>query len=61
VEVLMSDSANGVRRLGRLTLRTCARGLVIAVLSVVPGIPRPGEVLPGSSIVIGSGLRSRWC
>lgn len=35
----MSDSANGVRRLGRLTLRTCARGLVIAVLSVVPGIP----------------------
>ncbi len=35
----MSDSASGVRRLGRLTLRTCARGLVIAVLSVVPGIP----------------------
>ncbi|MGO9220812.1 MAG: sensor domain-containing protein [Streptosporangiaceae bacterium] len=35
----MSDSASGVRRLGRLTLRTCVRGLVIAVLSVVPGIP----------------------
>ena len=35
----MSDSASGFRRLGRLTLRTCVRGLVIAVLSVVPGIP----------------------
>jgi signal transduction histidine kinase len=35
----MSDGASGVRRLARLTLRTCARGLAIAVLSVVPGIP----------------------
>jgi signal transduction histidine kinase len=35
----MSDGASGGRRLARLTLRTCARGLVIAVLSVVPGIP----------------------
>src|ERR1700722_9184285 len=35
----MSDGGSGVRRLARLTLRTCARGLVIAVLSVVPGIP----------------------
>ncbi len=35
----MSDGARGFRRLARLTLRTCARGLVIAVLSVVPGIP----------------------
>ncbi len=35
----MSGSSSGFRRLGRLTLRTCVRGLVIAVLSVVPGIP----------------------
>jgi signal transduction histidine kinase len=35
----MSDGASGARRLARLTLRTCARGLAIAVLSVVPGIP----------------------
>ena len=35
----MSDGASGFRRLVRLTLRTCVRGLVIAVLSVVPGIP----------------------
>jgi signal transduction histidine kinase len=35
----MSDGASGGRRLARLTLRTCARGIVIAVLSVVPGIP----------------------
>ncbi len=35
----MSEGASGFRRLGRLTVRTCARGLVIAVLSVVPGVP----------------------
>ena len=35
----MSEGASGFRRLGRLTLRTCVRGLVIAVLSVVPGVP----------------------
>ncbi len=35
----MSDGASGVRRLGRLTIRTCVRGLVIAILSVMPGIP----------------------
>jgi signal transduction histidine kinase len=35
----MSDGASGFRRLARLTLRTCVRGLVIAVLSVVTGIP----------------------
>ena len=35
----MSDGASGFRRLGRLTVRTCARGLVIAVLAVVPGVP----------------------
>ena len=35
----MSEGASGLRRLGRLTLRTCVRGLVIAVLSVVPGVP----------------------
>src|ERR1035438_10277422 len=35
----MSDGASGFRRLARLTLRTCVRGLVIALLSVVPGIP----------------------
>jgi signal transduction histidine kinase len=33
----MSDGASAFSRLGRLTLRTCVRGLVIAVLSVVPG------------------------
>jgi hypothetical protein len=35
----MSDGASGFRRLGRLTIRTCVRGLVIAVLSVMPGVP----------------------
>ena len=35
----MSDGASGLRGLGRLTIRTCARGLVIAVLAVLPGIP----------------------
>ena len=35
----MGDGASGFRRLGRLTVRTCVRGLVIAVLSVVPGVP----------------------
>ncbi len=35
----MSDGASGFRRLGRLTIRTCTRGLVIAVLSVMPGVP----------------------
>ena len=35
----MSDGASVFRRLVRLTIRTCARGLVIAVLSVVPGVP----------------------
>jgi signal transduction histidine kinase len=39
MEAPMSDGASGVRRLGRLTIRTCARGLVIAVLAVLPGIP----------------------
>jgi len=35
----MSGGASGFRRLGRLTIRTCVRGLVIAILSVIPGIP----------------------
>lgn len=35
----MSDGASGFRRLVRLTIRTCVRGLAIAVLSVVPGVP----------------------
>jgi len=35
----MSDGASGFRRLGRLTIQTCVRGLVIAVLSVILGIP----------------------
>ena len=35
----MSDGASVFRRLGRLTIRTCARGLAIAVLSVLPGVP----------------------
>lgn len=35
----MSGGASGFRRLGRLTIRTCVRGLVIAVLSVLPGVP----------------------
>lgn len=35
----MSDGASGFRRLVRLTIRTCVRGLVIAVLAVVPGVP----------------------
>ena len=35
----MTDGASGFRRLGGLTLRTCARGLLIAVLAVMPGIP----------------------
>ncbi len=35
----MSHGDGTFRRLFRLTLRTCVRGLVIAVLSVVPGIP----------------------
>ena len=39
MEIPMSDGASGVRRLGWLTIRTCVRGLVIAVLSVIPGIP----------------------
>jgi signal transduction histidine kinase len=39
MEVPMGEGASGVRRLGRLTIRTCARGLVIAVLAVLPGIP----------------------
>jgi signal transduction histidine kinase len=39
MEIPMSDGASGFRRLGRLTIRTCVRGLVIAVLSVIPGIP----------------------
>src|SRR5216684_246392 len=39
MEVPMSDGASGFRRLGRLTIRTCTRGLVIAVLSVMPGVP----------------------
>jgi signal transduction histidine kinase len=33
----MSDGASGLRRLAQLTLRTCVRGVAIAVLSVVPG------------------------
>ncbi|MGI8449222.1 MAG: sensor domain-containing protein, partial [Streptosporangiaceae bacterium] len=32
----MSGGASGFRR---LTIRTCVRGLVIAVLSVLPGVP----------------------
>jgi signal transduction histidine kinase len=39
MEVPMSDGASGFRRLGRLTIRTCVRGLVIAILSVMPGVP----------------------
>ena len=35
----MNDGASSFRRLVRLILRTCVRGLVIAVLSVVAGIP----------------------
>ncbi len=35
----MGDGTSAFRRLGRLTIRTCVRGLVIAVLSVVPGVP----------------------
>jgi signal transduction histidine kinase len=39
MEIPMSDGASGFGRLGQLTIRTCVRGLVIAVLSVIPGIP----------------------
>jgi signal transduction histidine kinase len=39
MEIPMSDGASGFRRLGRLTIRTCVRGVVIAILSVLPGVP----------------------
>jgi len=39
MEIPMSDGAGAFRRLGRLTIRTCVRGLVIAILSVLPGVP----------------------
>src|ERR1700733_3728686 len=39
MEIPMSDGASGFRRLGCLTIRTCVRGLVIAILSVLPGVP----------------------
>src|ERR1700722_8775566 len=39
MEIPMSDGTSGFGRLSQLTIRTCVRGLVIAVLSVIPGIP----------------------
>src|ERR1700722_16989974 len=39
MEIPRNDGVGAVRRLVRLTIRTCVRGLVIAILSVLPGIP----------------------